>query len=197
VGAIVQGIRDRDALVAHIATGARVRFLFFWGHASRGDDVGPHVLSQWAPTPFMVDDVRYLTAEHFMMAEKARLFGDDALRNEIITSASPGKAKALGRAVANFDEAVWTAARFDIVVRGSEAKFRQNDRLRTYLMQTGDKVLVEASPRDGIWGIGLAADHPDTERPAAWPGLNLLGFALMEARARFAAGDGRAPGAAT
>ena len=94
--------------------------------------------------------------------------------------ADPGAAKALGREVENFVEAEWEAHRFDIVVRGNAGKFAQNAELRTYLLHTGEKVLVEASPVDLIWGAGVAAEDPCVESPDRWPGANLLGFALMK-----------------
>lgn len=86
-----------------------------------------------------------------------------------------------------FDQAVWERERSGIVVEGSVHKFGQDDRLRGYLLGTGDRVLVEASPMDRIWGIGLAADDERAQDPARWRGLNLLGFALMEARERLRA----------
>lgn len=102
----------------------------------------------------------------------------------IIDASNPGKAKAIGRKVNGFDEATWVRHRFEIVVRGNLLKFRQHPELGEFLMGTGDKVLVEASPVDRIWGIGLAAEDPAAEDPNLWPGLNLLGFALMEVRDR-------------
>ena len=92
------------------------------------------------------------------------------------------QAKALGRQVAGFDEATWVEHRWPIVVDGSIAKFAANPELRDYLLVTSNRVLVEASPRDRIWGIGLSADSDNAQRPSQWRGLNLLGFALMEAR---------------
>jgi ribA/ribD-fused uncharacterized protein len=121
-----------------------------------------------------------------MMAEKARLFGDEETRSSILATSKPGAAKALGRTVRSFDEKRWGQHRFNIVVRASAAKFGQNADLAAYLAETGDKVLVEASPVDRVWGIGLAADDPRAERPAEWQGLNLLGFALMRARTMLA-----------
>jgi len=126
--------------------------------------------------------VHYPTAEHFMMAEKARLFGDDEARARILKAGSPAAAKKLGRTVRGFTEAAWARARFDIVVAGSRAKFGQNADLAAFLAATGDRVLVEASPVDRIWGIGLAATSPAATQPEKWRGLNLLGFALMVAR---------------
>jgi ribA/ribD-fused uncharacterized protein len=164
--------------------GAKPRFLFFWGHRpSASGRLGPECLSQWWPAPFVVDGVRYPTAEHFMMAEKARLFGDGEAREKILAAASPAAAKKLGRTVRGFHEQKWTRARFDIVVAGSRAKFGQNAPLAAFLAGTRDRVLVEASPVDRVWGIGLAATNPAAIRPEDWRGLNLLGFALMRARA--------------
>ena len=176
---------DREALIAAVGGGARLRFLFFWGHTpARPGGIDEHCLSQWWPAPFTSDGVTYRTAEHFMMAEKARLFRDAQALARVLAATSPAAAKQAGRAVRGFDEARWRAARFDIVVRGSVAKFAAHPALRRFLVDTGTRVLVEASPTDCIWGIGLAASDADAADPARWRGLNLLGFALMEARAR-------------
>jgi ribA/ribD-fused uncharacterized protein len=120
------------------------------------------------------------------MVAKARLFGDDAIVPEILAASHPSEAKALGRKVRGFDDDVWTQRRFDLVVEGNVAKFGQHPELRDFLLGTGDRVLVEASPRDRVWGIGLGASNERAEDPASWRGLNLLGFALMQARHRLA-----------
>jgi ribA/ribD-fused uncharacterized protein len=176
--------RDIAALLHRIERGWAPKYLLFWGHrAKHGDAMGKHVLSQWWPVDFEIDTVRYRSAEHYMMAEKARMFADDDAWQRICAASTSGAAKALGRKVMNFHQATWDAGCFDIVVRGNVAKFGQNEPLRRYLLETGDKVLVEASPVDRIWGIGLAADDPRAQDPAQWRGSNLLGFALMQARA--------------
>ncbi|MDD9935054.1 MAG: NADAR family protein [Myxococcales bacterium] len=164
-------------------SGVRPKYLFFWGHRPEADgSPGKGCLSQWWPAGFELEGVRYATAEHYMMAEKARLFGDAAVLERILVAESPGAAKKLGRQVAGFDNTAWNAARFEIVVRGSHAKFAQNPELGRFLLRTGDRVLVEASPRDRIWGIGMGAKNERAQDPTQWRGLNLLGFALMEAR---------------
>jgi len=114
--------------------------------------------------------------------EKARLFGADDIRRQILQSGNPGQAKALGRQIIGFKDDVWNAHRFDIVCQANRAKFSQHDDLKAFLLQTGNRVLVEASPMDSIWGIGLAQDDPRAENPLQWQGLNLLGFALMKVR---------------
>lgn len=117
-----------------------------------------------------------------MMAEKASLFGDHEMKEQVLQASSPGAAKALGRRVRGFDEAVWLEHRFAIVVRANEAKFGQNAELGQFLRQTGERILVEASPVDRVWGIGLAQDDEKVSNPNQWRGLNLLGFALMQVR---------------
>jgi ribA/ribD-fused uncharacterized protein len=160
-----------------------LKFLFFWGHTpSHGETVGPWCLSQWFERPFLADGITFQTAEHYMMAKKALLFCDDELQSRIIAAKKPGEAKALGREINNFDESFWNAHKFDIVVEGNRQKFSQHEDLKAYLVGTGDRILVEASPVDRIWGIGLGADHPDAYRVDRWQGENLLGFALMEVR---------------
>ena len=122
-----------------------------------------------------------------MMAEKARLFGDEATLAKVLAAPTPNDAKSLGRRVTGYDDARWAARRFDAVVEGNRAKFAQAGRLRGFLLGTGAAVLVEASPVDAVWGIGLAADDPRAGDPRQWQGLNLLGFALMVVRDRLAA----------
>jgi ribA/ribD-fused uncharacterized protein len=176
---------DTAALLASLRQGLRPEYLFFWGHkAARAGEVGKHCLSQWWPAAFTVDGATYPTAEHFMMAEKARLFGDADALARVLAAGSPAAAKRIGRQVRGFTEQRWSAARWGIVVRGSEAKFASHPALGAYLEETGERVLVEASPRDRVWGIGLGAGDPRAANPAQWRGLNLLGFALMEARRR-------------
>lgn len=178
-------VRSVEDLLAFVDAGAIVKYLHFWGHQAEADGrLGRGCLSQWWPSAFTVDGVGYRTAEHWMMAQKARLFGDDDAERQAIDAPNPALAKAAGRLVRDFDDDVWAAHRFEIVVRGSVHKFGSTPELREYLLSTGDRVLVEASPRDRVWGIGMGARHEDAENPAAWRGLNLLGFALMEARTR-------------
>ena len=182
-------IDSREALVRAVHAGARIKYLHFWGHRPRPDGrVGASCLSQWWPSPFVVDDVRYATAEHWMMAGKARLFGDAEAERRVLAARSPAQAKKEGRLVRGFDEAVWARERFGIVVEGSVHKFTAHADLREFLLNTGDRVLVEASPVDRVWGIGLAAADPRAADPATWRGANRLGFALVKTRAALAAG---------
>lgn len=181
--------RDVPSLVAAVAGGARPRYSFFWGHTPKVDGkVGSWVLSQWYPAPFEVDGHRYLTAEHWMMAHKALLFDDHERHAAILAAHGPAEAKDHGRHVKGFSEPAWAAERFEVVVQGNVHKFGQHAELEHYLHATAGHVLVEASPVDRVWGIGLAQDDPRATRPDKWRGLNLLGFALMEARERLLGG---------
>jgi ribA/ribD-fused uncharacterized protein len=173
---------DLEMLRSAVASGARFTFLFFWGHTTRGKEVQQECFSQWYESPFAVDGESFATAEHYMMYRKALLFGDDETAQRVLRANIPGEAKALGRSVRGFDEAVWQRHRIDIVIAGNTAKFSQAAHLRSFLLSTQDRVLVEASPVDRIWGIGLAPDHRDIQDPSRWRGLNLLGFALMDVR---------------
>ena len=180
-----------EALLAAEADGRDLPpFLAFWGHTAKADHAGPWVLSQWWPTPFQVDGVTYRHAESFMMAAKARLFDDSDMLEQILASEHPGEAKKLGRQVQGFDEAVWQTQCYAIVVAANVAKFAQSTSLRAYLLSTAPQVLVEASPRDRIWGVGLGPDNPKVNTPSQWRGRNLLGFALTEVRERLSASEG-------
>jgi ribA/ribD-fused uncharacterized protein len=174
---------DRATLVEWIRGGYKPSFLFFWGHSSRHDAIGKECLSQWYPSSFEIDGTTYPTAEHYMMWRKALLFGDAQSAEAIASAKSPAEAKKLGRAVRNFDSELWEQHRFEIVRSGSYAKFSQNSALRAFLTGTRGRVLVEASPHDTIWGIGVGEEDSRAYNPARWPGLNVLGFALMRARA--------------
>ncbi|MFT5421479.1 MAG: ribA/ribD-fused uncharacterized protein [Alphaproteobacteria bacterium] len=175
-------IRNKKQLEEHLQNGNKVEYVFFWGPLPEISGVSKSCFSQWHPSPFTVGGITYKTAEHFMMAEKARLFGDTESAEKIVAAKGASKAKKIGREIKHFDESLWLQHRFDIVVNTSKHKFGQNEDLKAFLLSTGDKVLVEASPEDNIWGIGLAEDNSDCETPDTWQGLNLLGFALMEAR---------------
>ncbi len=185
---------DRAELVGRVAAGEAFKYLFFWGHVPKvAGRVDASCLSQWYPAEFVVEPsgpganepgVSYATAEHFMMAEKARLFGDASALSRVLSARSPAEAKAVGREVVGYVDDVWSKARFDAVVRGNVAKFSASPELRTFLLETGGRILVEAAPRDTIWGIGLGRDHPRASDPSGWRGQNLLGFALMEVRER-------------
>lgn len=178
---------DRAQLCARIEAGERFTYRFFWGHtAPEGAPIGNACLSQWWPCRFVVDGRTYSSAEQWMMAEKARTFGDDAALEQILSVADPQTIKALGRGVRDFDAATWDAVRFERVVEGNVHKFGSDPSLRAFLLSTEGEVLVEAAPRDVIWGIGLGKDDPEARDPRQWRGRNLLGFALMQARARLA-----------
>jgi ribA/ribD-fused uncharacterized protein len=152
---------------------------FFFGEASP--------FSQWHRCSFVVDDRTFNCAEQFMMYGKALLFEDAEVATRILAAAHPREHKALGRKVKRFDDAAWKRAREGIVKTGNRAKFTQNPELLAQLLATRGTTLVEASPYDRIWGIGLAASDPRAKDRAAWRGQNLLGVILTELRDELAA----------
>lgn len=154
---------------------ASTAFTFFWEADSP--------FSQWHPgQPFKLGGVSFTCAERAMMYEKAILFGDRGVAAEILAATSPRKMKALGRKVRGFEEEVWLRHREDIVYRVNAAKFDADPAARAALLETAGTTIVEASPVDTIWGIGLAQDDPDAQDPEKWRGLNLLGKALTRVR---------------
>ncbi|EAC4735049.1 NADAR family protein [Listeria monocytogenes] len=163
--------------------GEKLKYIFFWGHQPAEDGkISKSCFSQWWICSFKVDGVEYNCAEQFMMAEKAKLFNDMEMREKILAAKHPKQAKDFGRLISGFQEDIWLKNRFNIVMRANQAKFSQNEELKKFLMQTKNRILVEASPVDKIWGIGIAADNKNVENPLYWKGLNLLGFALMAVR---------------
>ena len=166
-------------------------FLFFWGHHGKPDRVTKACLSQWFPASFEVDGVVYNCAEQYMMSQKARLFKDSETCEKIMLSSSPKEIKALGRMVKNFDAEVWATLSSGIVVKGNLHKFSQNKELLQFLLDTGSRILVEASPCDTIWGIGMSERDKGVQDPHNWKGTNFLGFALMEVRDKLIGCDTR------
>lgn len=174
---------DVETLRERYLAGERCRYVFFWKPQAEADGKpGPGCLGQWWPSRFTVDGVEYRCAEQYMMAEKARLFGDETMLEAILAADDPKTMKACGRGVQGFIQEVWEERCRGIVLQGNLAKFGQDEALKAYLLGTGDRVLVEASPMDRIWGIGMGKNNPDAENPMKWRGKNLLGFTLMEAR---------------
>ncbi len=178
-----QDVRSVEELHCLVEQGGRPKYLFFWGHRAKNKNViDKSCFSNWFPAKFEIDGLKYFSTEHHMMAQKAKLFRDEECLQKILKASSPAEAKSLGRKVKNFSENIWFHKRFQIVVAGNLAKFSQNPDFRDFLLTTKNRILVEASPVDKIWGIGLAADDKKIENPRLWKGLNLLGFALMEVR---------------
>lgn len=173
---------NREILLQMKANWKNSDFVFFWGHTDRGEGLTKACLSQWFPCFFVVDGQYYNCTEQYMMAEKARIFSDEEIRQQILAEYSQLAMKKLGRKVRNYDDVTWKEKRFDVVVKGNIAKFSQNEKLQNFLLSTGDKILVEASPKDTVWGIGLDESSPEAIQPSKWKGDNLLGFALMEVR---------------
>ena len=142
----------------------------------------PSVFSRWTLSPFTVDSVEYSCAEQFMMASKARLFGDDSTLSAILATDDPRERKCLGRQVRHFDHDTWLNEKENIAFRGNLAKLSQNENLRLALLHTGERRLAEASPYDNIRGIGLRASDYRASSPHTWRGSNLLGQTLEHVR---------------
>lgn len=141
-------------------------------------------LSQWHPSIFEVESRQFTCAEQYMMFSKARLFEDDQMAGKIMATTSPADQKRLGQQVRNFQPDIWDQKKIEIVFDGNLAKFSQNSGLRKKLIATGSAILVEANPKDIIWGIGLSENDPSVFDPTAWRGENLLGEILMQVRSK-------------
>ncbi|MCL1994501.1 MAG: NADAR family protein [Spirochaetes bacterium] len=171
---------SREKCTAEYNAGGKLEYEFFWKPQS--GVINESCLGQWHLSKFSVEIDDYCCAEQYMMAEKARLFEDDETCDAIMKSKDPKEMKALGKKVKNFDQTAWDKAKYSIVLNGNYYKFSQDEDLRGYLLSTGNKILVEASPLDTIWGIGLGKENEKAHNPNTWRGKNLLGFALMEVR---------------
>ena len=156
---------------------SKTGYVYFWRETS---DHG--CFSNWYEAPFVIDGTEYRWVEQYMMSKKALLFGDEVKNKKIMEASDPNECKALGRKVKPFDPALWDEKKFDIVYEGNKETFEQNSDIKEILLATGDDILVEASPFDKIWGIGLGAKKAREIPPEEWPGENLLRKALMRVR---------------
>ena len=171
-----------QSVIQQYESGAKLSFVFFWGHNKPETGIDSSCCSQWYAAGFSEGGVSYSNAEQYMMAQKARLFKDDEVLAEIMSTTKPSLCKKLGRNVRNFVPEVWDKSKYGIVLNASLLKFGQNVDCHDFLLSTGNAILVEASPYDCIWGVGLAKEDERILNPKLWRGENLLGFALMEAR---------------
>lgn len=160
------------------------KYVLFWD--------GP--FSNWDPSPFVMTmphgEVFFNCGEQYMMYAKAMFFGDYKTAESIMRTSRPDEQKQLGREVKGYDDAEWALNRFDIVVKGLHRKFSQNEKHFDQLIATQGKIIVEASPYDRIWGIGLGVDDPRALDESKWEGLNLLGKACMRVRDLYVARGG-------
>lgn len=139
-------------------------------------------MSQWHPCKFSINDVEYNCAEQWMMAEKARCFKDSEALQAIMDTDDPREQKAIGRNINGFDKERWESVAKEVVYLGNLAKFTQNPDLLELLEDTEEEELVEASPTDCIWGIGLAEGDPNCYDRSKWRGTNWLGECIMRVR---------------
>lgn len=171
---------SREHIEQRYRNGELLEFVFFWGPSENKEPRG--CFNQWANSTFVHKHFTFANAEQAMMAEKALVFNDLGTLQQILDCTNPRSVKALGRLVQGFDNEIWNALRFERVREVNTAKFSQNETMKRHLLATGDAILVEASPVDGIWGIKMDERHPDVRNPTKWRGRNLLGQVLMEVR---------------
>lgn len=138
--------------------------------------------SQWYKSSMIIDNITYTTCEQYMMSQKALLFEDKDIYEKIMQSNSPKEYKALGRKIKNFNEDIWNKYKRNIVFKANLAKFTQNEKLKNKLLSTKNKILIEASPYDNIWGVKLTKEDSRIFNKDTWQGQNLLGYILMDVR---------------
>lgn len=171
-----------DWLRKRYKSGEKTEFVFFWGYRPSKNGITKSCFSQWWKSEFHEEHYKYCCMEQYMMSKKALLFDDKEVFEQIMVSDEPNKIKSLGRKIRNFDEKIWNDVKYSIVLNGNYLKFTQNRNLMNFLLSTGDKILVEASPTDRVWGIGMSENDERINNPYEWQGENLLGFALTEVR---------------
>lgn len=177
------GFPPLDALRARFETEpSSVAFVFFPDCGSATEPPTRSCLSQWGTAPFESEGRRFLSSEQALMHAKALLFGDAEMAARILAARTSWMARELGGRVRGFREDAWAERRHGLAVAANLPRFAQNPSLRDFLLSTEDAVLAESSPVDRVWGIGLDESDRHARDPRRWPGLNLLGFALMEVR---------------
>ncbi len=136
-----------------IATKETENYLFFYSAASP--------LSNFHPSTFIINGETYTCGEEYIQTSKARFFKDHETYKKIKVCASPGQMKALGSNVKGFNSAAWATCVENVATKCQLEKFSQNKELRDYLLSTESKSLIEASPKDSFWGIGISLNDPD------------------------------------
>lgn len=149
--------------------------IYFWGT----------FLSNFIPNDLQIDYMghKFNTSEQLYMYIKAKSFNDHEKAHEIVTKGqAPKDAKRMGREVIGYDEKVWSTYREDAMYRAIYNKFTQYPELKKQLLDTGDKILVEGTPMDPIWGVMIKWDDDRILNEKNWKGQNLLGKVLMRVR---------------
>lgn len=179
-------------LLDEMKQGKKFDFLGFWGN--KNDTKEEKTFSNFYKSKFTVDIFKnrqhtFECSEQYFMYRKAIEFEDYETAEKILANGlSPSEYKSFGRMVKNYDDKKWNEIRYGVMIDGLRHKFNQNETLKQYLLKTGNKIIVEASPVDTIWGVGLAKVNkqgiPNNiwKNPSKWNGQNFLGFALMELR---------------
>lgn len=149
-------------------------YTFFWKDKD--------CFSNWHPSKIEYGGITFNCSEQLYMYRKAIFFNDVEIAHEIVATKSPREQKALGRKVKNFDATSWNEVAKDIMYEVNKLKYEQNEKLMDQLLQTDDTEIVEASPYDKIWGIGMDENHPNVEDKTKWEGTNWLGEVLTSLR---------------
>lgn len=173
---------------SYVKENSNLHKIGFWGVNAENAE-----FSNFYYSPFdVVEDgltKRFTSVEHYFMYCKAVEFSDTEIAKQLLKnqSGSGPQYKKLGRNVRNYNDSVWSQVRYEHMLNGLRYKFTSNPALKERLLLTGNSILVEASPFDSIWGIGMGKTtrngRPlDWENVTHWRGSNLLGYALMELR---------------
>ncbi|MFV0481884.1 MAG: NADAR family protein [Campylobacteraceae bacterium] len=169
-----------ESVIKDYNAGKKQKFIYFWNPTC--GSINKSCLSQWQSSDFCEDTQTYSCSEQYMMSKKAEVFGDIEMQEKILKALHPRDMKAFGQKVKGFDSRVWDKVKYTIVLQANYYKFTQNKEMMEFLLDTKDAILVEASPFDKIWGVGLDEFDESIKNPNNWKGQNLLGFALMEVR---------------
>ncbi len=141
------------------------------------------IFSNWyQPVKIEYNNQIFENTEALFMFMKAKFFNDEEIALEIVNNQDPKSTKALGRNIKNYDDVRWGEVRYSFMRDANFLKFSQNKNLGYKLIETGNKILAEASPYDTVWGIGLYPNSPAAKNESTWKGQNLLGKCLMEVR---------------
>jgi ribA/ribD-fused uncharacterized protein len=155
------------------------KFVFFYRNAD--------IYSNFYKSEFTKNGIAFSCGEQWIMYQKALTFKDKYPTNQdiadkILKTNDPGKIKAFGRQVQGYDEIIWSGCRQQKTYEGLIEKFRQNENLKKQILATGTRELVEASPSDKIWGVGLTESDVRIEKKSNWKGQNILGKILTKVR---------------